>query len=326
MPVAAVNVVGLQIAAHAHRARSTRAVFVIGITVIAITRAPQAVAQSPSDRAWWGETPGPPAAMQAALIHTVQTTPANALDPSLPPIALDEWLWVTLSPVVEHLPARLVDWQLGFCLDRRSALPGPAPELCAHGTVALSADRHLRIEIAIAEAVPPRSAGRASWRQEAPSLRDVYIERLDGATRVDSLDVPSLSQGTLRQLRMLPFDQWPTAAFESTIAWDPPDPGPGGGDVKFSISVRNTGTRSVDRAWISILISPCCSGTEVRREWFPRIAAGESVRLEAAVRLPEGQALAMLSVRPWQGDKIVRESNPGGKATVASVGAPPRTR
>ena len=325
MPVAAVNGVGVQIAAPAHRARSTRAVFVIGITAIAITHASPAVAQSPSDRPWWREMPGPPAAMQASLIRTVQATPASALDPSLPPVALDEWLWLTLSPIAEHLPARPVDWQLGFCLDRRGAFPGPAPELCAHGTVALSADRHLRMEIAVAEAIRSRRTDRGDWRREAPSLRDVYIERLDGVTRVDSLDVPSLAQETVRQLGMLPFEQWPTAAFESTIAWDPPDPAPGG-EVRFSISVRNTGTRSVDRAWISILISPCCSGSEKRYEWFPPIPAGASVRVDAAVPLPEGQALAMLSVRPWQGDKIVRESTPGGKPTVASVGAPARTR
>jgi hypothetical protein len=268
---------------------------------------------------------GPDPAMQALLIRAVQGTPASALDPSLPAVALDEWLRVTLSPVVEHLPARPVDWQLGFCLDRRSAFPGPAPELCAHGTVALSADRRLRMEIAVAEAIRSRSTNRPYWRQQAPSLRDVYIERVDGLTRVDSLDVPSLSPGTLLRLRILPFDQWPAAAFESTIAWDPPDPAPGG-EVKFSISVRNTGARSIDRAWISILISACCSGTEVRHEWFPRIAAGESVRVEASLPLPEGTALAMLSVRPWQGDKIVRESNPGARPTVASVGVPPRTR
>jgi hypothetical protein len=325
MPVAAVNVVGIQIAAQAHRRRSARAVFVIGMTAIAITRAPQAAAQEPSDRPWWREMPGPPAAMQASLIRTVQATPARTLDPSLPAIALDEWLWVTLSPVAEHLPARPVDWQLGFCLDRRGAFPGPAPELCAHGTVALSADRHLRMEIAVAEAIRSRRTDRGDWRREVPSLRDVYIERLDGVTRVDSLDVPSLAQGTLRQLGILPFEQWPTAAFESTIAWDPPDPAPGE-EVRFSISVRNTGTRSVDRAWISILISSCCGGTEVRQEWFPRIPAGASVRIAGAVALPEGTALAMLSVRPWQGDKIVRESNAGAKPTVASIGYPPRTR
>jgi hypothetical protein len=325
MPVAAVKVVRVQITVHAPRRRSARAVLVIGITAIAITRAAQTSAQAPSDRPWWREMAGPDTAMQAVLIRTVQGTPANALDPSLPPVALNEWLWVTLSPLVEHLPARLVDWQIGFCLDRRSALPGPAPELCAHGTVALSVDRRLRMEIAVAEAIRSRATNRASWRQEPPALRDVYIERLDGLTRVDSLDVPSLSQGTLLQLRMLPFDQWPAAAFESTITWDPPEPAPGG-EVTFSISVRNTGARSVDRAWISILISPCCSGTELRHEWFPRIAAGESVRVEATMPLPEGKALAMLSVRPWQGDKIVRESNPAARPTVASVGVRPRTR
>jgi hypothetical protein len=310
---------------HAHHRRFTRAVLVTGLTAFAITLAPRAIAQDLPGVPWWRQMPAIDGALQTSLIESVQRTPAAALDPALPPMPFDEWLFVTLAPVVEHLPPRLLDWSVTFCLDRRSAIPGPAPELCVEGSVALAADRRLRLEIAVAEAVRPRSTGRPYWRPTVPSLRDVYIERLNGLTPIDSLDVPSLSQGTLLRLRLLPFDEWPAAAFESTITWDPPHPSPGE-TVRFSISVRNTGRRSVDRVWISILISPCCPGTEARHEWFPRIAAGQSVRVEAEVPLSEGQALAMVSVRAWQGAKRVRESNGETRPTVASIGYPPSPR
>lgn len=309
---------------HAHCRRFTRAVLVTGITAFAMTLAPRAVAQDPSGEPWWRQMPGIDRALQASLIERVQRTSAAAFDPALPPIPLDEWLSVTLAPVVDQRPPRLVEWSVTFCLDRRSAIPGPAPELCVEGSVALAADRRLRLEIAVAEAVRPRSTGGAYWRPTPPSLRDVYIERLNGLTPIDSLDVPSLSQGTLLRLRVLPFDEWPAAAFESTITLDPPHPSPGE-TVRFSISVRNTGQRSVDRVWISILISPG-PGAEARHEWFPRIAAGQSVRVEAALPLSEGQALAMVSVRAWQGAKRVRESTGETRSTVASVGYPPSPR
>lgn len=274
---------------------------------------------------WWRQMPRIDAALQASLIESVRRTPAATFDPAVPPMPLEEWLWTTLAPVVDYPPPRLVDWSVTLCLDRRSAIPGPAPELCVDASVMVAADRRLRLEIAVAEAVPPRSTGRPSWRPTSPALRDVYIERLNGVTPIDSLDVPSLSQATLRRLRILPFDEWPAAAFESVITWDPPHPSPGD-LVKFSISVRNTSQRSVDRVWISILISPCCPGGEARHEWFPRIAAGQSVRVEAEMPLPEGQALAMVSVRAWQGAKRVRESNGETRPMVASIGYPPSAR
>jgi hypothetical protein len=58
----------------------------------------------------------------------------------------------------------------------------------------------------------------------------------------------------------------------------------------------------------NVVISPG-PGAEARHEWFPRIAAGQSVRVEAALPLSEGQALAMVSVRAWQGAKRHCEGN-----------------
>jgi hypothetical protein len=75
---------------------------------------------------------------------------------------------------------------------------------------------------------------------------------------------------------------------------------------------------------VRILIAPCCAIDEVRHDWFPRIAAGQSVRLDVAVPLPEGMAVAIVSVKPWQGDKTVRESNGNKDPISALVGYPPR--
>ena len=152
-------------------------------------------------------------------------------------------------------------------------------------------------------------------------VQDLYVERLNGSTRVDSLDVPAL--GDLSQLLDTPFEDWPTVDFESTVTWDPPNPAPGA-TVRFSIVVRNTGKRAANRACIKILISPCCARVEARHEWFPLIAPGQSVRVEVAVPLPEGKAMAVVSVKPWLGYKMMRESDPDKIPTAVPVGYPSR--
>jgi hypothetical protein len=247
--------------------------------------------------------------------------PASVFDPTLPAIPLDAWLWLTLAPAVEALRPQMVEWGLSFCLDRHSAIPGPGPELCAEATVHVSPEKNVQIVIAVADAVRNVITGRLRWRRTQPSLRDVYIERLKGTARIDSLDVPTL--GALPPLLNAPFAQWPTVDFESTITWDPSNPVPGE-TVRFTITVRNAGKRSVDRSLIRILIAPCCANADVRHDWFPRIAAGQSVRLDVAVPLPEGMAVAIVSVKPWQGDKTVRESNGNKDPISALVGYPPR--
>jgi hypothetical protein len=269
--------------------------------------------------------PLPDESTQTLLIQNVQRTPASAFDPTLPPIPLDVWLWVTFAPVVEFVPERvrrdqqLAEWRVFFCPDTTSAIPhASSPELCVVGTVALSKEKNAKIAIAVADAVRGATTGNLRWRRKQPLLRDVYIERMK-----DSLDVPTL--GALLQLLDTPFEQWPTVDFESTITWDPPNPAPGD-TVRFSISVRNTGQRSVDRAWINILISPCCANTEIRHEWFPRIPAGQSVRVDVAIPLPEGRALTVVSVKPFEGYKRVRQSNGDKPPTVVPVGYPPRPR
>jgi hypothetical protein len=305
------------------RRRYARAVFVTAVTAFAIAAAPSTTAQGVRNVPWWHELQGPDGPTQTFLLQTVQAMPASAFDPKLPAISLDTWLWNTLAPFIEVPRPQLVEWRVSFCLDPFSEIPGPGPELCAEGTAQLSAEKTVQIVILVADAVRSPVTGRPDWRPTPPSLRDVYVERLNGTRRIDSLDVPAL--GALRELLSAPFEQWPTVEFESTIDWDPPNPAPGD-TVRFSISVRNTGKRSAHRAWIKTLISPCCANAEARHEWFPRVAAGQSVRVEVAVPLPEGRALAVVSVRPWQGYKMMRESDPNKEATVAPVGYPARPR
>jgi hypothetical protein len=50
------------------------------------------------------------------------------------------------------------------------------------------------------------------------------------------------------------------------------------------------------------------------------------VRIDGAVLLPEGRAIATVSVKPLQRDKVVRESDSDKRPTVAFVGYPPGMR
>jgi hypothetical protein len=73
------------------------------------------------------------------------------------------------------------------------------------------------------------------------------------------------------------------------------------------------------------LIAPCCDPhLELRREWFPKIAAGASVRVDWELPLPEGRALASASVRPGPSAKRTRETHREERSSAVSVGAPPR--
>jgi hypothetical protein len=42
--------------------------------------------------------------------------------------------------------------------------------------------------------------------------------------------------------------------------------------------------------------------------------------------LPEGKAMAVVSVSPWQRYKVMRESDPNKEPNVAGVGYPPVPR
>lgn len=292
---------------------------------MAIAIVPSALAQDVPGPPWWSELQLPDQPTQRFFIQNVQHTLASAFDPTLPATSFDLWLWSTFAPVIDAVRPPRVEWRVSFCADTTSEVPhASSPELCVEGTVAVSTEKSAKIAIAVADAVRGATTGRLRWRPKQPSVREVYLERLKDLTRIDSLDVPTL--GALPRLLDAPFEEWPTVDFESTITWDPQNPVPGK-KTRFSISIRNTGKRSVDRACIEILISPCCpTAGEVRHESCPSIAAGWSVRAEIAVLLPEGRALTMVSVKPFEGYKRVRQSNGDKPPTVVPVGYPPRPR
>jgi hypothetical protein len=301
-----------------------RTVFVAAVAALAIGLAPDTIAQDARaapwwrDLPWWHELQMPNGPTQTSLLQRVRATPASQFDPQLPASALDAWLRLTLAPVVEDLPLQLVNWRVTMCLDPRSAIADLGSQLCAAGTVRLSADRNVQIVILIAEGVPSATSdGAPQWVATGPFLRDLYIERVKDSRPIDSLDVPAL--GALSQLLNTPFEQWPTVDLETTIDWDPPAPLPGE-TVRFTISVRNTSNTSAVRAWITTVITPCCADAEVRHEWFPYVAAGQSVRAEVAMPLPAGWAMALVSVRPLQRDKVVRELRAGAQPAVALIG------
>jgi hypothetical protein len=300
--------------------RYRRTVLVTAIAAFAIAVAPSTNAQDLHGVPWWNEIQQLDDATQASLLENVQATLVSEFDATLPAISLERWLSTTLSPVVEVINPQLVEWEPTICLDRYSTIPRSGPELCVQATVRLSADRNVQIVIVMAEADRHATTGRPEWRTTRPSLRDVYIERLEGSTRFDSLDVPSL--GALPQMLNTPFAEWPMVDFETTVTWDPPNPAPGD-NVRFSISVRNTGRRSLDRAQVDIAITPCCANADVRQQWFPRVAAGQSVRVGGTIFLPEGKAMGSVTVGPWQGHyKRVRDLDPDRPSAWVTVGFP----
>jgi len=255
------------------------------------------------------------------LLRSVLATPASTFDGKLPPIRLDDWLFVTLASRVEVLRSPMVDWSVTFCGGyargrNPSIITASGPELCAKGSIRVSSERNVHLVVLVGDTV----RGASGWRPTSPSLRDVYIERVKGLSPTDSLDVPEL--GGLLDLLQTPFDEWPKLDLKTEVVWDPPKPLPGD-IVRFSISVRNTGRRSANRAWVQILIAPCCDNKlEVRRDWFPYIPAGQSVRADIEVSLPEGRALASVSVDHGPGDKRVHLAAPDAQPTLVVVGYP----
>jgi hypothetical protein len=257
---------------------------------------------------WFEQMRLPSPEAQAILLDRVQQIPASAFDPGLPPTPLETWLFITLSPHAQVVNARFVDWLVFFCGpyapgENPSIVLAGGPELCAIGTVQFSAERIVKLVVKVADAVRENM----SWRPVFPSLKDVYVERIESPnrpTRIDSLDVPKL--GDLLEMLQLPFDKWPQVDFDTAITWDPPRPQPGR-SVRFSLWVRNTGKRTADRAWITLWVAPCCDPKrEVHRDWTPKLAPGESVRVDWEFPLPEGMAFASVSVRPSPSRKMVR--------------------
>jgi hypothetical protein len=295
---------------------SARVIFVSAMTVLA-TGAASAQSTPLPERP--REGPGP--VVQAAVLDTVQRSLASALDPSLPTIAFEHWLFVTLAHLVEVPRARFADWSVAFCDDRRSNVPGPATELCVEATVPLTAEKHVRVIVA-AGALASRPEGTLRWQLQPPELRDVYIERMDGVRAIDSFDVGAL--GDLAESVRVPFGRWPTTDLTVSISATPLRPAPGQ-LVRFTVTVKNAGKRAVNRAWASVMIGGSGTGADdIHRDWFPHLAAGESGSFDVVVPVPTGHTIAAVTVRPAHGYKAVRETNPNNNEAVVVVGDPER--
>jgi hypothetical protein len=217
--------------------------------------------------------------------------------------------------------SQLVDWTLTACDDMRRAVPAPGPESCADAAIPLSPDREVHIILAVADLVRNRRTTQVSWRMKTPVVRDIYIRQIAEPGGGDSLDVPKLS--ALSALLDVPFAQWPAADFQTDVRWTPQRPRPGD-VVRVRFSVRNTGRRYVSRAEVHIILSPCCDETEWRREWFPHLAPGETASLDVSMRLGEGMATALITVKPLQAFKRVRDVNPDRTRLVRWIGYPER--
>ena len=260
---------------------------------------------------------GPSSDDTAEMLETVRRMPASALDSRLPSVAFDQWLLVTLSGEVESVRPQFVDWTTTFCDDTRTLLPRPGTELCAAAILPLSSEKTAEVLIAIGNGSLGAN-GRTRWRQRQPSLRKIYIERLQNGSPIDSLVVPSLA--ALAEWARLPVDRWPSIDLDTAVTWRPIGPTPGD-VVHFTCFVGNVGTRDSEHASIEILIGVDRNGdnVEIRRKWFRRVPAGGRVQFDLFVPLPEGRAIVVVNVDPGPG-KMIAEPNGDNNETVVVVG------
>jgi hypothetical protein len=280
------------------RGAITFAIFVSAMAAVVLGSAARATAQPPV----------PPLRLAAQLpdsrmldimrqrVHTVM---ASVLDPGLPPIAFDEWLFSELAPVF---------WYAQLCEPSRVPISEGGAELCMNVTTPVIDGRSAHIVIAAGKGVVG-SDNQTRWRSTRPAVRDVYVERATqkipgGLLEIpgDSLDVPSLRD--LANMMSVPVDQWPTADLVATIsAIEAP-----AGSVRFTIDVTNRGTRPVMQVSVRVRVSG--DGVDILRDWFPDVKAGQVTRLEFNAPIPPGPATAVVEVKPAARSKTIRESSP----------------
>jgi hypothetical protein len=225
------------------------------------------------------------------------------------------WLFQTLASHVGIYRSSIADWSMTGCDDPQSPVPGAGADFCIEAVVPLTASRRVHFIFVAGEAVRVRG-GTLRWRRTTPFLREVFIaSRGEGPD--DSLDVPSLHE--LESMLQLPRDQWPTVDLQPSISLAPAVP-VAGEPVQLTIEVTNKGKRSLDRARVEVVIGWCCPQEEIRKDWFPRISAGHSVRMTVALPTPDPSMLAVASARPGPSMKRVRESTPDRSTAYAGIG------
>jgi len=308
------------------RSAPSYAIFVIAATAVvagSARAAGDARAQTPDSTAPIGRQLMPGIEGQQRILQHVRSTPASAIERGLPGLTLDDYLFASLGPGLDvHLP-QFAAWSLMPCDDPHRAVPGIGDDLCVEARIQISADRQAHLTIVGATILAANGGAAARWVLVPPQIRDMHIDRVDGLRELDSLDVASLAQ--LADVAHRPFDQWPTVDLVPAIRWTPATPVVGD-SVRFTFQVRNAGARAIDRAWVSTLIGGCCidGGRDLRKEWFPHLAAGQSAEFEVTVRMTAPQLMAVIHVTPARGLKVVHESNDANHEFVAVVGDPGR--
>jgi alpha-galactosidase-like protein len=204
--------------------------------------------------------------------------------------------------------------------DRESEIPGPAPLLCVDIEIPIDLERTAHVVVAAGEFVWT-SPGRARWEEKPAFWYDVYVAARGGGLPDDTLAVPSL--GELDRSLRIPRKDWPPSDLQTAITWSPEPPRPGD-TVDITIVVSNNGRRAVDRVHVNVLVGPCCPNEELRHDWFPRVGAGESVRLKASVRFPDGFGMVAATARPTQSPKRVVDANEATKRPTVVMIGPPR--
>lgn len=253
------------------------------------------------------------------LVQLVQNTSASSLDASLPLMPFFAWLQATLEPRLGAGGPGVVTWSLGFCDDRRSAIPRAGPDLCVDASARLGETLSVMISVGVAHGQSALD-GTTRWRLHDPVLHDAFLERHNqNLSQVDSLDIGAL--GDLAARIDQQDDKWPTVDLKTAVTWTPARWRPGD-VVTFTIWVENVGKRDADRAAVSVLLGVAQDerSTEIRREWFPRVKANERIGFEVSTPLPRGDALIHVSAQPGPGRKRMTDANPDNNDTTLVVG------
>lgn len=259
---------------------------------------------------------------ERAIVAYVRKTPAENLDPALPPMELDAWLAGTLLSYDPN--ATQVEWRLDRCEDVTTDFPDYSSELCVVAKserISPSAEKSLMLILAVG-GWPQSGEGR--WVIRPPAIRELFIQ-----TDANSLDIHSLSG--LTAAFDVPAERWPTVELELAVDASPIRALPGD-TVTFRVKVRNTGKRDAPRAEIKFGASFSDmpdDGKDYRYQWFPAIAAGREVLAELPVRLPEGRGIFHASVYLFSSGKRIKAKNTPSNSTflwVHQVTDPPEMR
>jgi len=248
---------------------------------------------------------------ERAIVANVRKTPAENLDPALPPMELDAWLAGTLLSYDPNVTP--VEWRLDRCEDFTTDVPDDSSELCVVAkseNISPSAEKSLTLILAVGD----WSSAAGRWVIRPSAIHDLFIQ-----TDANSLDVRSL--GELTATFDVPADRWPTVELKLAVDAVPLRALPGD-TVTFRVKVRNTGKRDAPRAEIKFGASfedMPDDGKEYRYQWFPAIAAGREVVAELPVQLPEGRGIFHASVYAFSSGKRLKATNTSTNSTFLWV-------